>query len=147
MEAEGMSCFHAVRPCHAVTRAKINMSAFINKAPRVCRPQPLSPSVKRVVTFRAQVGNHSGEPENKTMVDQDLAPQHTKLDVPMVRMPDFWPHAATCWFTILEAQFKLHRITRQDLQYAILGQWLTGEVAIEVSDVILGPPPKHLTVT
>ncbi len=38
---EGMSCFHAVRPCHAATRAKINMSAFINKAPWVCRPQPL----------------------------------------------------------------------------------------------------------
>ncbi len=76
------------------------------------------------------------------MEDQYLPPQHTTPDVPMVRMPDFWPHAATCWFTILEAQFKLHRITRQDLQYAILGQWLTEEVAIEVSDVILGPPSE-----
>ncbi len=37
---------------------------------------------------------------------------------------------------------KLHRIIRQDLRYAILGQWLTEEVAIEMSDGILGPPSK-----
>ncbi len=76
------------------------------------------------------------------MADQHLAPQHAKLGVPMVRMPDFWAHAATCWFTILEAQFRLHRIIRQDLRYATLGQWLIEEVAIEVSDVILGPPSE-----
>ncbi len=86
--------------------------------------------------------HYSGDPVNTIMEDQHLSPQHTTPDVPVVRMPNFWPHAATCWFTILEAQFKLHRITRQELQYAILGQWLTEEVAIEVSDVILGPPSE-----
>ncbi len=87
-------------------------------------------------------GNHSGDPADTFMEDQCLPPQHTTPDVSMVRMPDFWSHVATCWFTILEDQFKLHLITRQDLRYAILGQWLTEEVAIEASDVILGPPSE-----
>ncbi len=69
-------------------------------------------------------------------------PQRTASDVPVERRPEFWPHAATYWFLVLEAQFRVHRLTRQDLQYAILGQWLTEEVAIEVSDVILGPPSE-----
>ncbi len=73
---------------------------------------------------------------------QPLAPQHAKPDVQIVRMPDFWPQAAACWFTILEAQFRLHRIIRQDLRYATLGHWLTEEVVIKVSDVILGPPSE-----
>ncbi len=88
------------------------------------------------------MGIHRGYPENTTIADQHLALQHAKTDVPIVRMPDFWPHAATCWFTILEAHFRLHRIIRQDLRYAILGQWLTEEVAIEMLDGILGPPSK-----
>ncbi len=44
-----------------------------------------------------------------------------------------------CWFTILKAQIRLSRINRQDQRYAILGQRLTEEVAIEASDVIPGP--------
>ncbi len=97
------------------------------------------PSIRRVITLRARTGYHSGYPENTTMVDQHLAPQHTMPDVSMVRMPEFWPHAATYWFLVLEAQFKVHSINRQDVQYAILTQWLTKEIAISVSDVLLGP--------
>ncbi len=37
---------------------------------------------------------------------------------------------------------KLHRIINQDLRYATLGQWLTEEVVIEMSDVILGLPSE-----
>ncbi len=73
------------------------------------------------------------------MADQHLTPQHTKPDVPMARIPDFWPHAAACWFLVLEAQFKVHRIDRHDLRYAIVTQWLTEEITISVSDVLLGP--------
>ncbi len=105
------------------------------------------PSIRRVVTFRAQTGNHSGDPVNTIMEDQHLLPQHTTSDVPVVRMPEFWPHAATYQFLVLEAKFRVHRITKQDLQYAILGQWLTEQVAIEVSDVILGPPSETNAVT
>ncbi len=58
------------------------------------------------------------------------APQHTNSYVPIVSVPGFWR-----WFTVLAAQLRLHRIIRQDLLYATLGQWLTEEVALEVSDV------------
>ncbi len=56
-----------------------------------------------------------------------------------VRMPNFWPEAASVWFAILEVQFRFHRIIRQDLRFAIMAQWLTEEIAISVSDVLLGP--------
>ncbi len=49
---------------------------------------------------------------------------------------------------MLEAQFRVHRINRQNVRYAILTQWLTEEIAISVSDVLLGPksdtPYNHL---
>ncbi len=57
----------------------------------------------------------------------------------MARMQDFWTHAATCWFIVLEAQFRVNRIARQDLRLAIL---FVEDVTIEVSDVILGPPSE-----
>ncbi len=68
-----------------------------------------------------------------------LRTQHAKTDVPVARVPDFWPHATTCWFLVLEAQFSVHRINRQDVQYEILTHWLTERIAISVSDVLLGP--------
>ncbi len=75
------------------------------------------------------------------MEDQHLPPQRTKPDVPVVRMPDFWPHAATYWFFVLEAQFKVLRINMQDVRYAILTQWMTKEIS--VSDVLLGHTYIH----
>ncbi len=70
---------------------------------------------------------------------QASRPKHAKPDVPIVRMPDFWPRVATCWFIFLAAQLKVHRIDRQGLRHAILSQWPTEEIAISVSDVLLGP--------
>ncbi len=85
------------------------------------------------------MGSQSGDPENTAMADQHLAPQHTKPDVPMVKVPDFWPLSATCRLLVLEAQFSVHRISRQYLRCAILTQWLTEEIAISVFDVLFGP--------
>ncbi len=73
------------------------------------------------------------------MADQHVSPQLAKPDVPMGRMPDFWTHVATCWFIVLEAQFRVNRIFRQDLRLAIL---FVEDVAIQVSDVLLGPPSE-----
>ncbi len=70
--------------------------------------------VSTVVTLRTRSWRTS------TRID----PQHATPVVPIIRMPDFWPHAA------LEAQFKVHRIDRQDLRNTILNQWLTEEIAI-----------------
>ncbi len=72
------------------------------------------------------------------MENQHLSPQHTKPDVPTVRMPNFRPHVATCWFLVLEALLIVQKIDRQDLRYTSLAQWLTEEIAISVSDVLLG---------
>ncbi len=49
----------------------------------------------------------------------------------MVRTPDYWTNVVTCWFTILEPQF------RQNVGYATSGPWLTEEVAIEITSIIL----------
>ncbi len=40
---------------------------------------------------------------------------------------------------VLEAQFRVHRINRQDVRYAILTQWPTEVIAISVFVVLLGP--------
>ncbi len=72
------------------------------------------------------------------MENQHLPSQHTMSDVPGVRMPEFWPHARTYWFLVLEAKFQIHKIDRQDLQYAILTQWLTEGIVVSVSDVLIG---------
>ncbi len=47
VEFEGISFFHAERPCQAVTRVKIN----INKALRVCRSKPLKHSTRSVAPY------------------------------------------------------------------------------------------------
>ncbi len=48
---------HAMLSCHAVTRVKSMYLDYKNKAQWVCRSQPLMPSVRRVVTHKARVGN------------------------------------------------------------------------------------------
>ncbi len=63
-------------------------------------------------------------------------------DVTTEKMAQFWPESVSAWFAILEAQFRLHRIHRQDLRYAILDQWLTEEITVDVSDVIIGTPSE-----
>ncbi len=85
------------------------------------------------------MGSQSGDPADTIMEDQHLPPQHTNPDVPVVRMLDFWPHVATCWFLVPDAQFRVHRIGRQDVRYAIVTQWPTEVTAISVSDLLLGP--------
>ncbi len=59
------------------------------------------------------------------MADQDPIPRHATVR-------EFWPHAATCWFTTIDAQ-----LSRQGLRVAILAQLLTEDIALEVSDVTL----------
>ncbi len=98
------------------------------------RTEPLKPSSRRVVSYRAGMGTKSGDLANEAATPVIfLILQHTITDVTI-----FWQEAASVWFTILEAQFMPHRLHRQDLRYSILCQWLREEVATEVSDVILG---------
>ncbi len=58
LKLEGTPCFHATPSCHVFTRGKSIDLDYKNKAWWVCRAQPLMPSVRRVVTFRARMGKY-----------------------------------------------------------------------------------------
>ncbi len=60
-------------------------------------------------------------------------------DMPAVLMPDFWPTEAALCFRLLENQFYLYKITNQFTRFAILTPYLTEEVAVQVSDVLIRP--------
>ncbi len=60
-------------------------------------------------------------------------------DMPAVLMPDFWPTKAALWFRLLETQFSFCKITNQFTRFAILTPYLTEEVAVQVSDVLIRP--------
>ncbi len=52
-------------------------------------------------------------------------------------MPNAWRDAAPAWFANLKAQLRPQRTVRQDIHFAILAQWLMGEIAISICDVLL----------
>ncbi len=110
LKLEGTPCFHATPSCHVFTRGKSIDLDYKNKARWVCRSQPLMPSVGCAVTFRARMVNYSGDSADTILEDQHLPPQHTTSDVPVVRMQEFWLQAASYWFLVLEAQFRVYRI-------------------------------------
>ncbi len=56
-----------------------------------------------------------------------------------MKAPTFWPTAAACWFSILEAQFKLSKISSQNAKFSHLTQALTADIAQEVSAILLAP--------
>ncbi len=58
-------------------------------------------------------------------------------DMPAVLMPDFWITEAALWFRLLENQFFYYKITNQFTRYAIFTPYLTKEVAVQVSDVLI----------
>ncbi|XP_064467981.1 uncharacterized protein LOC135378810 [Ornithodoros turicata] len=57
-----------------------------------------------------------------------------------VRLPPFWHRSPFIWFQQVEAQFLLPGITNQLTQYRHIVASLPPEIAIDVSDVISGPP-------
>ncbi len=67
--------------------------------------------------------------------------------MPAVLMPDFWPTEAALWFRLLEHQFSYLNITNQSTRFAILTPYLTKEVAIQVSDVLIRPGSSALGST
>ncbi len=60
-------------------------------------------------------------------------------DMPAVLMPDFWPTKAALWFRLLENQLFYCQITDQFTRFATLAPYLTEEVAVQVSDVLIHP--------
>ncbi len=65
--------------------------------------------------------------------------RHIMTHMPAVLMPDFWPTEAALRFHLLENQFFYCKITNQFTRFAILTPYLTEEVAVQVSDVLMRP--------
>ncbi len=65
-------------------------------------------------------------------------------DMPALLMPDFWPTEAALWFWPLENHFSYGKITNQSTRFAIWTPYLTKEVAIQVSDVLIRPSVETL---
>ncbi len=63
-----MSCYHAVKACNVVMRAKLTYLTIMNEALSVCRSQPLLPIIKRVVITRTRMENDISDPKNRTIV-------------------------------------------------------------------------------
>lgn len=60
-----------------------------------------------------------------------------------LRLPQFWPSDPLLWFAQVEAQFATARITGQLTKFHHIIAILSPEIATEVRDIILAPPPEN----
>ncbi|KAM7298918.1 hypothetical protein ISCGN_019485 [Ixodes scapularis] len=60
-----------------------------------------------------------------------------------LRLPAFWAKNPWAWFSQVEAQFHLRRITTQESRYYHVVSALPPEVADELDDVLALPPPEN----
>ncbi len=82
-------------------------------------------------------GPHIGDPAAGRFLGYTL--RHAMTDMPAVLMPDFWPTEAALWCRLLEAQISYSKISNQFTRVAILTPYLTEEVVVQVSDVLIRP--------
>ncbi len=99
-------------PCSHVTQARIDEGVLFKQSQAVTTP------FSRVITSELGREAKSGDPLNTTSTtDQDLVPQLAAADMPIVKMPGYWSHAANLLVPpSLELIFRGQRITRQDLR-------------------------------
>lgn len=57
-----------------------------------------------------------------------------------VKIPPFWPEKPTIWFSQIEGQFAMGRITDDNTKYYYVLSHLDRQYAVEVEDVITSPP-------
>lgn len=57
-----------------------------------------------------------------------------------VRIPPFWPEKPTIWFSQIEAQFSMSRITDDLTKFNYVLSHLDRQYSVEVEDVIIAPP-------
>ena len=78
-------------------------------------------------------------------------PEHPPLEHPAagsvsavaVKIPPFWPADPAVWFAQVEAQFACRGIVQQRTRFDYIIAALAPDVAAEVRDLILRPPPDH----
>lgn len=61
-----------------------------------------------------------------------------------VKVPPFWPEKPSLWFSQLEGQFELARITSDSTKFYYVISNLNNNVALEVEDVITNPPASDM---
>ena len=64
-------------------------------------------------------------------------------NLPKFKIAPFYPNDVELWFNQLETQFDLHDITDDDERYRLTCAALSGEVALDVRDILLQPFLSH----
>lgn len=69
--------------------------------------------------------------------DEGMSPELFRVGI---RIPPFWPEKPLIWFSQIEAQFSMARITDDITKYHYVLSHLDRQYSIEVEDVITNPP-------
>ena len=62
------------------------------------------------------------------------------------KLPNFWPERSKLWFTQVEANFAISRVTEEQTKYNYVVAALPPEIAVLVEDVLEKPPTVPYTI-
>ncbi len=130
------SRFH--NTCHA-TWSQINTLYHLNKVAGVHRHNPVVRSKIRLSLGSSREFSLVTLFDNTEMSEMDRTLKPAEAEDISMKASSFWSTAAACWFSTLEAKFKLNKISSQTAIFSHLTQSLTADIAQEVSGVLLAP--------
>ncbi|PIK61894.1 hypothetical protein BSL78_01225 [Apostichopus japonicus] len=81
--------------------------------------------------------------EPATTMSKPESSQESSITAINLRLPPFYPNDPAMWFGQVESLFVTSRITSQDTKFAFVISSLQPEVAQEVRDILLNPPPTN----
>lgn len=86
----------------------------------------------------ASTSKHAAMAEERVSIDPPRHP--SELFRVGVRIPPFWPEKPTIWFSQIEGQFSMARITDDLTKFHYILSHLDRQYSVEVEDVITSPP-------